>query len=211
MAYATTEEEEVIDLVAPVINATKTRTNLLTTDKKGFSITVSSSDTYVDSRTEKYRLYRSQEKFDNYEIVKEVNADDFSFVFEDRTVDMTPGNVYYYKISAVCGKSEVESTNGIEIKVAEPYIVVSGRKGTWDIDLGEGGEFSCTLSSSSSTKILKIPVGRWTVKIKYSTGSSYTTVGTYDFHPMYQYSLDVVDKAMSNKFNYTSNTDMFAF
>lgn len=211
MAYATTEEEEVIDLVAPVINATKTRTNLLTTDKKGFSITVSSNDTYVDSRTEKYRLYRSQEKFDNYQLIKEVNAGNFSFVFEDRTVDMTPGNVYYYKVSAVCGKSEVESTNGIEIKVAEPYIVVSGRKGTWDIDLGEGGEFSCTLSSSSSTKTLKVPVGRWTVKIKYSTGSSYTTVGTYDFHPMYQYSLDVVDKAMSNKFNYTSNTDMFAF
>ena len=119
MEYAMTEEEKVIDLATPNINGLLTRSNILTTDKKGFSIKVYNDADHVDSRTEKYRLYRSQEKFENYEMVKEVNVSDFSFVFEDRTVDMIAGNVYYYRVSAVCGKSEKRSSHGIEIVISE--------------------------------------------------------------------------------------------
>ena len=180
----------------------------MTTDKKGFSLRISN---YPDPRAEKFRLYRSQEKFENYEMIKEVNADNFSFVFEDRTVDMTPGNVYYYKVSAVCGNNERQGDNGMEIVISNPivkptYSISSSKKYTYDISFDGGNSYDqYTFSKSKTSYSVELEPGSCSIYAALSTADEWSILGDYTLSPMYTYTL-----SMSSGITKTElNTDCF--
>lgn len=114
------KQEVIVDLVTPCLF----RNVEYTDDGKGFAIKLITSDDYIDSRTQKYRLYRSESKYDGYEQVKEINASS-ALIFEDKSVKIEMNRCYYYKVSAVCGASEKFSEKGLSVTLEAPYVYAS--------------------------------------------------------------------------------------
>lgn len=114
------KQEVIVDLVTPCLF----RNVEYTDDGKGFAIKLITSDDYIDSRTQKYRLYRSESKYDGYEQVKEINASS-ALIFEDNSVKIEMNRYYYYKVSAVCGASEKFSEKGLSVTLEAPYVYAS--------------------------------------------------------------------------------------
>lgn len=114
------KQEVIVDLVTPCLF----RNVEYTDDGKGFAIKLITSDDYIDSRTQKYRLYRSESKYDGYEQVKEINASS-ALIFEDKSVKIEMNRYYYYKVSAVCGASEKFSEKGLSVTLEAPYVYAS--------------------------------------------------------------------------------------
>lgn len=111
------KQEVIVDLVTPCLFKNVEYTD----DGKGFAIKLITSDDYIDSRTQKYRLYRSESQYDGYEQVKEINASS-ALIFEDKSVKIEMNRYYYYKVSAVCGASEKFSEKGLSVTLEAPYV-----------------------------------------------------------------------------------------
>ena len=211
------DNEIVEDLIAPVLSSSNQFK--FTDDKKGFSIRLS-KDENIDSRTKIYRLYRSQDKYENYQIVKEYSADNFSFVFEDKTVDMTVGNIYYYRVSAVCGGSEAMSEKGIKINITSPVVRVIAESdtkeyvGTYYVSFDEGDhEYKCSFTSDKReiNCSLEEGCGSFPVWIRLSSGSWSTKLSNHDFLPMTRYTLNVHTKSISGVTMSLMKPTLFSF
>lgn len=111
------KQEVIVDLVTPCLSKKVEYTD----DGKGFAIKLITSDDYIDSRTQKYRLYRSESQYDGYEQVKEINASS-ALIFEDKSIKIEMNRYYYYKVSAVCGVSEKFSEKGLSVTLEAPYV-----------------------------------------------------------------------------------------
>lgn len=214
------EDDEVVDdLIEPVLdNNYQFR---FTDDKKGFSIRLMSKEDNIDSRTKKYRLYRSQDKYENYEIVKEYDVEDFSFVFEDKTVDMTAGNIYYYRVSAVCGKTEAKSEKGIQIKLTPSEIVTYAKKadgtkvlGNYYVSFDEGKtSYPCVISRDIDKVSFSLEegCGSFPIWIKVGSGGNWTKLANHDFLPMTRYQINLSTKTIGKYTTSLMKPVLFSF
>lgn len=190
------KQEVIVDLTQPLV---KRGYAPITDDCKGLVIQIFNDEKYVDSRTQKYRLYRSESQYDGYEQVKESSASDFSFVFEDKNVTMSDNKIYYYKVSAVYGSSETFSSNGAKIVIQPPEVLAVNNKKAWtgyisfnhghtfyDVKLERGAE-SYPLSNFSS--------GKYPISIQKIKGEplndGWTDYNFYEFKPLMKYKINV--------------------
>ena len=199
-----------VDLVAPAIlvGGSNSLGYFFTSDGKGVKITFIKDSSYVDSRTQKYRLYRSQSQYDGYELVKEVSSSGFSYVIEDRTVLLQEGTYFYYRVAAACGNSEKRSINGIELYIGPPKISVYA-KNTGGTRLHFNYEISfdnkqtyypINLKSVDSVNLSDPPTsGTYSYSIR-RVGYDWKDYSTYTFEPLYAYNINAVGGTIKKEF-----------
>lgn len=188
------KQEVIVDLTQPRVMQLYAP---ITDDCKGLVVKIANDEKYVDSRTQKYRLYRSESQYDGYEQVKESSASDFSFVFEDKNVTMSDNKIYYYKVSAVYGSSETFSSNGAKIVIQPPKVLAVNNKKAWtgyisfnhghtsyDVKLERNAE-SYPLSNFSS--------GKYPISIQKiePLNDGWTDYNFYEFKPLMEYKINV--------------------
>jgi hypothetical protein len=84
-------------------------------------IHLETSEYYIFSGTDEYRLYRSTTRYGTYSLVATVSAD--QLVLEDTTADwMVVSGSYFYKVAAVLDGNESMSINGVRIDYADPKV-----------------------------------------------------------------------------------------
>lgn len=190
------KQEVIVDLTQPLV---KRVSEPITDDCKGLIVQIFNDEKYVDSRTQKYRLYRSESQYDGYEQVKESSASDFSFVFEDKNVTMSDNKIYYYKVSAVYGSSETFSSNGAKIVIQPPKVLAVNNKKAWTgcISFNYGYTFYNVKLTTTDTSISlsNFSSGKYPISIQKTKGEplndGWTDYTSYEFKPLMTYKINV--------------------
>lgn len=190
------KQEVIVDLTQPLV---KRGYAPITDDCKGLVIKIFNDEKYVDSRTQKYRLYRSESQYDGYEQVKESSASDFSFVFEDKNVTMSDNKIYYYKVSAVYGSSETFSSNGAKIVIQPPKVLAVNSKKAWTgcISFDHGHKFYYVKleRSAESYPLSNFSSGKYPISIQKIEGEplndGWKDYNSYEFKPLMEYKINV--------------------
>lgn len=205
------KQEVIVDLTQPRV---KRGYAPITDDCKGLVIQISNDEKYVDSRTQKYRLYRSESQYDGYEQVKESSASDFSFVFEDKNVTMSDNKIYYYKVSAVYGSSETFSSNGAKIVIQPPKVLAVNSKKAWTgcISFDHGYTFYDVklTTRKTSNSLDNFSSGKYPISIQKINGEplndGWTDYDFYEFKPLMTYEIKVSTGTVTS--SKTSGTDV---
>lgn len=190
------KQEVIVDLTQPRVMQLYAP---ITDDCKGLVVKIANDEKYVDSRTQKYRLYRSESQYDGYEQVKESSASDFSFVFEDKNVTMSDNKIYYYKVSAVYGSSETFSSNGAKIVIQPPKVLAVNNKKAWTgyISFNHGHTFSDVKleRGAESYPLSNFSSGKYPISIQKIKGEplndGWTDYNFYEFKPLMEYKINV--------------------
>lgn len=205
------KQEVIVDLTQPLV---KRGYAPITDDCKGLVIQIFNDEKYVDSRTQKYRLYRSESQYDGYEQVKESSASDFSFVFEDKNVTMSDNKIYYYKVSAVYGSSETFSSNGAKIVIQPPKVLAVNSKKAWTgcISFDHGYTFYDVklTTRETSNSLDNFSSGKYPISIQKINGEplndGWTDYDFYEFKPLMTYKIKVSTGTVTS--SKTSGTDV---
>lgn len=205
------KQEVIVDLTQPLV---KRGYAPITDDCKGLVIQIFNDEKYVDSRTQKYRLYRSESQYDGYEQVKESSASDFSFVFEDKNVTMSDNKIYYYKVSAVYGSSETFSSNGAKIVIQPPKVLAVNSKKAWTgcISFDHGYTFYDVklTTRKTSNSLDNFSSGKYPISIQKINGEplndGWTDYDFYEFKPLMTYEIKVSTGTVTS--SKTSGTDV---
>lgn len=195
-AMTKNKQEVIVDLTQPFVTKAYAP---ITDDCKGLVVKISNAEKYVDSRTQKYRLYRSESQYDGYEQVKESSASDFSFVFEDKNVTMSDNKIYYYKVSAVYGSSETFSSNGAKIVIQPPKVLAVNNKKAWTgcISFDHGHTFHDVKleRSAESYPLSNFSSGKYPISIQKIEGKplndGWKDYNSYEFKPLMEYKINV--------------------
>lgn len=195
-AMTKNKQEVIVDLTQPFVTKAYAP---ITDDCKGLVVKISNAEKYVDSRTQKYRLYRSESQYDGYEQVKESSASDFSFVFEDKNVTMSDNKIYYYKVSAVYGSSETFSSNGAKIVIQPPKVLAVNNKKAWTgcISFDHGHTFYDVKleRNAESYPLSNFSSGKYPISIQKIKGEplndGWTDYNFYEFKPLMEYKINV--------------------
>lgn len=207
------KQEVIVDLTQPRVMQSYAP---ITDDCKGLVVKIANDEKYVDSRTQKYRLYRSESQYDGYEQVKESSASDFSFVFEDKNVTMSDNKIYYYKVSAVYGSSETFSSNGAKIVIQPPKVLAGNNKKAWtgciSFDYGNTIYDVKLTTRKTSIQLDDFSSGEYPISIQKIKGEplndGWTDYDFYEFKPLMTYTINVsTGKVTSSK---TSGTDVLS-
>ena len=211
------KQEVIVDLTQPLV---KRGYAPITDDCKGLVIQIFNDEKYVDSRTQKYRLYRSESQYDGYEQVKESSASDFSFVFEDKNVTMSDNKIYYYKVSAVYGSSETFSSNGAKIVIQPPKVLAVNSKKAWTgcISFDHGYTFYDVklTTRETSNSLDNFSSGKYPISIQKINGEplndGWTDYDFYEFKPLMTYKIKVsTGTVTSSKTRGTDVLNLFNF
>lgn len=209
------KQEVIVDLTQPRVMQSYAP---ITDDCKGLVVKIANDEKYVDSRTQKYRLYRSESQYDGYEQVKESSASDFSFVFEDKNVTMSDNKIYYYKVSAVYGSSETFSSNGAKIVIQPPKVLAVNNKKAWTgyISFNHGHTFYDVKleRKAESYPLSNFSSGKYPISIQKiePLNDGWTDYNFYEFKPLMEYKINVsTGKVTSSKTKGTDVLSLFNF
>lgn len=211
------KQEVIVDLTQPFVTKAYAP---ITDDCKGLVVKISNAEKYVDSRTQKYRLYRSESQYDGYEQVKESSASDFSFVFEDKNVTMSDNKIYYYKVSAVYGSSETFSSNGAKIVIQPPKVLAVNSKKAWTgcISFDHGYTFYDVklTTRETSNSLDNFSSGKYPISIQKINSEplndGWTDYDFYEFKPLMTYTINVsTGKVTSSKTRGNDVLNLFNF
>lgn len=211
------KQEVIVDLTQPFVTKAYAP---ITDDCKGLVVKISNAEKYVDSRTQKYRLYRSESQYDGYEQVKESSASNFSFVFEDKNVTMSDNKIYYYKVSAVYGSSETFSSNGAKIVIQPPKVLAVNNEKAWTgcISFDYGYTFYDVKLTTSKTinSLDNFSSGKYPISIQKIKGEplndGWKDYDFYEFKPLMTYTINVsTGKVTSSKTRGNDVLSLFNF
>lgn len=201
VSYAVTQEEEIIDLVAPTVYQWVAK-YALSDDVKGIKIKVSPYAT-IDTRIEKFRLYRSETQYGNYECLYEIPASNPELVFEDRTINLISGKTYYYRISGVCKNTEVFSKNGVKFDIREPIVKVicknklgANVSGPYYVSFNSNPDleyYDLVFSPNTRSYTLEdFTAGMYPIYTRKKTASEWTQYSQKNFKLLYSYELNIL-------------------